>query len=235
MIKLVTFLKRSERLTRPGFEERWSTVHAPIAAGFPGLRGYMLSFSVEPGEPAADGVAQLWFDSREAAQASYASDIGRNGSSDANAWLSRRDHLLASETWLRNTAPLSDCPFKLMLGVKRADTPRGDFVRWWQAIDADAVAEATGSDQIRLATDDAGRMLNSGTAGTLALREGEAVFDGLLEVWFNSADRLREGAGRFAASPLCREIEARAKRTETFMLRETLVVRPPAPAYGAES
>lgn len=233
MIKLVTILKRSPSLTRAAFEQRWLDVHAPIAARFPGLRGYMLSFSIEPGDPAAEGVAQLWFDDRLAAQASYASEIGRNGSADANAYLSRRDHLLASETWLRNSVRLSARPFKLILGVKRAGVPREAFVAWWQALDGASVVAATGADQIRISTDEAGQMLNSATAGTLELRDGEAIFDGLLEVWFTDAEAARRGAEMFRESKLRREITAATARNEEFLLRENVVVLPPDPAYGA--
>ena len=58
MIKLVTFQKRANSLTRSEFEHRWQTIHGPMAAQFPGLRGYMLGFSIEPDEPQADGIAQ---------------------------------------------------------------------------------------------------------------------------------------------------------------------------------
>ena len=115
MIKLLTFLKRREPMTPAELKTRWLTIHAPIALEFPGLRGYMLSFPVvtEP-EPAADAVAQLWFDSREACQESYATDIGRNGSADANAYLSRRQHMLASEDWLACERSLEPTELELL-------------------------------------------------------------------------------------------------------------------------
>ncbi|WP_108660364.1 EthD family reductase [Acuticoccus kandeliae] len=233
MIKLVTILKGNDSLTRAEFERRWAEIHAPMAAKFPDLRGYMLSFSIAPGDPDAEGVAQLWFDSREGAQTSYASDVGRVGSADAIAYLGRRDHLLASERWLRDSASLADRPFKLMLGVKRAEgESRADFIDWWNAIDADTVAASTGADQIRLAMDEAGQLLNSGTAGNLGLRTGEAVYDGLLETWFPTRPAAEAGAARFDLSDLKKDLMARAARTEDFLLRETVIVRPPAPAFG---
>src|SRR5262245_16230622 len=113
MIKLVTLLKRGPHLTREEFGKRWLGIHAPLAAQFSNLRGYILGLSVEDGEPRADGVAQLWFDDRSACQTSYASDIGRRGSADASAHLSRRQHLLVSEFWRRRGGSIVDTPFKL--------------------------------------------------------------------------------------------------------------------------
>jgi uncharacterized protein (TIGR02118 family) len=233
MIKLVTFLKRGGDLSRPGFETRWLTVHAPMAAVFPGLRGYMLGFSLDDGEPKADGVAQLWFDSREAAQASYGSDIGRRGSADASAHLSRREHLLASEVWLASDGPLSATPFKLMVGVKRAEGQhRDEFTRWLQR-EAAELPEICGTGQARVSLDEAGLLLNSKVAGSLDLLAGEAVFDGLIELWFRSAAEAGAARERFkhwAQHALTPHVSL----TEDALLQEHVVVLPPAPAYGLD-
>lgn len=232
MMKLLTFLKRREPLTRDGFKQRWMGVHAPMALRFPGLRGYMLSFSVDAREPLADGVAQLWFDSRQAVQDSYASDIGREGSGDANAHLTRREQMLASETWVRSEAGLRHLPFKYLLGVKRAaGVSRADFVAWWSDGFAQAVAARVGSGNVRICYDEAGQLLSSGTEGVLALRPGEAPFDGLCEVWFPD----RDGLTAFArAEPLAGLVGDRAGWSETFALEEFVMLTPPPPAYGKE-
>jgi len=68
MIRRLTLVRRHPRFTREQFAEHWLGVHARIAAQLPGLRGYRINFVVER-EPAPswDGVAELWFDSIEAA------------------------------------------------------------------------------------------------------------------------------------------------------------------------
>lgn len=234
MIKLVTLQKRHPSLTRPEFEERWLTIHGPMAAAFPGLRGYMLGFSLDDGEPDADGVAQLWFDSREAAQASYASEIGRRGSADASAYLARRQHLLAREHWFTTTGPISATPFKLVLGLKRAsDLSREDFVARLANDGIRDFGAACGAAQFRMSVDEAGLMLNSRASGPLELVEGEAVFDGLLELWFTT--REAADAGRAQLRELAAErLAPMVSGTEEFLLREHVVVMPPAPAFGLE-
>lgn len=234
MIKLVTLQKRHPSLTRPEFEQRWLNIHGPMAAAFPGLRGYMLGFSLDDGEPQADGVAQLWFDSREAAQVSYASDIGRQGSADASAYLARREHLLASEHWFTTRGAISTTPFKLVLGVKRApNLSRADFCTRLAGDDIGSFGAACGAAQFRVSLDEAGLMLNSKTTGPLDLVEGEAVFDGLLEFWF--AAREAADMGRIRLRGLAEQrLAPIVSATEDFLLREHVVVMPPAPAYGLE-
>jgi uncharacterized protein (TIGR02118 family) len=224
MIKLVTFQKRVPALSRPGFEQRWLTIHGPMAAQFPGLRAYMLSYSIEPGEPPADGVAQLWFDSRRACQDSYATQIGRDGSRDASAFLARREHLLASEVWRTVPAPPT-WRHKLLICVKRRpEQARAEFVSWWLAGGADAAAAATGSAHTRLCVDEAGQLLNSATSGTLDLVAGEGVYDGMLEQWFASAPEMQDAAARLEAGAAWMALQGSTSRIERGLLHEHVVV-----------
>jgi uncharacterized protein (TIGR02118 family) len=229
VIKLVTFQKRVASLTRPQFEERWRTIHGPMAAAFPGLRGYVLGFSLDEGEPPADGVAQLWFDSREACQASYGSDIGRKGSADASAWLARREHLLASEIWLRRRQPGTETPFKLLLCLKRpAANDRAAFLSWLRhRATAEVLCGQTGAEQARLSIDDAGLMLNSQVAGALRLSAGEAPYDALVELWFATRHAADAGRNRLRAWK-DGMLAPRISRCEDALLREHVVMAAPA-------
>jgi uncharacterized protein (TIGR02118 family) len=231
MIKLMTFLKRRAPMTRAELQVRWMDVHAPLALEFPGLRGYMLSFSIDrTREPTADAVAQLWFDSREACQASYASDIGRNGSADANAYLSRRDQMLASEEWLVCDRSLEGLPFKYQIGAKRREgVSREDFVAWWRGDFADAVRPHCSEGMGRLCFDEAGVLLNSGTTGELSLRAGEAPFDGMFETWFATPEALLAAVQAGDVAALC---EPHASALEVYALGENVMRLPPPPAYG---
>lgn len=236
MIKLVTFLKRKPPLTRPGFADRWLTVHAPMAAVFPGLRGYMLSFPVAPEaeEPSADGVAQLWFDSEEAAQESYATDIGRSGSKDASGNLTRRQHLFASERWIAAPRSLHDLPYKLLVAGKRLPgVERSVFASAWETAAETRIAPLIQGRALRVCADRRGKMLNSGTSGMLGLVDGEPVHDGLIEIWCEGPTDLTRLAEKTPG--IERSLEGVATGLEILAMRENVIVKPPAPAYGTEN
>lgn len=231
VIKLVTYQKRAAGMTRPDFENRWRTIHGPMAARFPNLRGYMLGFSIEPGEPPADGIAQLWFDSREACQASYASDIGRKGSADAIQYLGRREHMLISEEWRLNGGSLSKTPFKLVVsGKRRPDQTRLKFCQWWPEF-LPYLAEETGALSARVCFDEAGQLLNSKTDGNLSLITGEGVYDGMIEAWFSNRDDLSRALS-FVRAKHAAVLKAELSKYELGALSEEIVVRPPAAIYG---
>ena len=69
MIKLISLVQRKKRFSPKAFEHHWLKVHAPIAANIPGLLGFRINISLEPGDPIPegyDGVAEMWFDNRKA-------------------------------------------------------------------------------------------------------------------------------------------------------------------------
>jgi uncharacterized protein (TIGR02118 family) len=233
VIKLVTFLKRREGLTRPEFEQRWLTVHAPMAAVFPGLRGYMLSFPVWPEheEPSADGVAQLWFASEEATQESYSTDVGRSGSKDAASNLSRRQHLFASEEWIVPPQSLSAYPFKLLVACRRLPPlDRATFIEAWGRAAREVAGTLFAGQPSRVCFDRRGKILNSSPDGGLGLIDADAVHDGMLEVWTDSEASVIEFASRVQVLPA--SLLAIGAGFEILPMKENVIVKPPSPAYG---
>lgn len=73
-IKSISLLTRKEGLTHGQFVKHWYEVHAPLARAVPGLRRYVQSHIVEERERpdiptievAIDGIAELWYDDRDA-------------------------------------------------------------------------------------------------------------------------------------------------------------------------
>jgi uncharacterized protein (TIGR02118 family) len=74
MIKTIGLLTRRPELTHEQFVHHWLQIHAPLAHAVPGVRRYVQSHIVEermrPDIPATgveiDGIAELWYDDREA-------------------------------------------------------------------------------------------------------------------------------------------------------------------------
>jgi uncharacterized protein (TIGR02118 family) len=68
MVRRLTLVRRAEHLTKEEFIEHWRGAHARLGMMLPGLRGYRLNAIIQSPEGFEwDGVAELWFDSLEAA------------------------------------------------------------------------------------------------------------------------------------------------------------------------
>jgi uncharacterized protein (TIGR02118 family) len=96
MFKAIILLERNHSATRADFAAWWLGEHAGLARRLPGLRGLRFNL-VESDDVLYDGVAELWFDSREAFEAAYASEIGRQVAADSLTHVARRERLFAEE------------------------------------------------------------------------------------------------------------------------------------------
>jgi uncharacterized protein (TIGR02118 family) len=74
MIKSLSLLTRKPHLSHEEFVRHWLEIHAPLAHAVPGVRRYVQNHIVDERhradipttEVAVDGVAELWFDDRDA-------------------------------------------------------------------------------------------------------------------------------------------------------------------------
>lgn len=99
MFKAVILLTRRDGATHDDFRSWWLERHAPLARQLPGVR--RLVFNVVDAEDApCDGISELWFDSREAFDAAYATEIGRRVAADSMANVSDRVRLFVEEAVL---------------------------------------------------------------------------------------------------------------------------------------
>jgi len=97
MFKLIIQLYRADEMTSEQFAHWWLVEHAPRAKELPGLRRLVFNLvdSDEPESP--DGISELWFDSRQAADEAYASEIGKAVAADSLAHLRARVRLPVTE------------------------------------------------------------------------------------------------------------------------------------------
>lgn len=97
MIKSISLLTRKAGMTHAQFVEHWVRVHAPLAHPVPGLRRYVQSHIVEertrPDIPTTDveidGIAELWYDDREAMARAHASPQARALFADGALFIGR--------------------------------------------------------------------------------------------------------------------------------------------------
>ncbi|MCC6615426.1 MAG: EthD family reductase [Anaerolineae bacterium] len=110
MIKLIAFLTRKPGLTMEEFKERWVVEHTRISGKLPGLKGYRINIAIatQPeGAPDYDGTAELWWDSLEDMEASFATQIGQEAGADGDLFSSVRIHLYTEE-FITMPGPLPD-------------------------------------------------------------------------------------------------------------------------------
>lgn len=96
MFKVMILLSRAEGSTVEQFRAWWLGPHAALARELAGLRALRLNV-IDAGNIPWDGIAELWFDSREAFEAAYDSDHGRRVAGDSLANVSRRERLFVDE------------------------------------------------------------------------------------------------------------------------------------------
>lgn len=105
MVKLIALLKRKPGISREEFDRLWVEEHTKISRDLPGLKGYRINLALptQPegdlvdGEPIYDGTAEMWWDSVEEMEASFASDIGQAAGADADQFAEVRIHIYTEE------------------------------------------------------------------------------------------------------------------------------------------
>ena len=94
-MKLMILLTRRADMSPEEFAHWWLQEHAPRARALPEVR--RIAFNLVHDADGIDGIAELWFDSREAMEAAYASEIGQAVAADSLAHLASRVRLVVDE------------------------------------------------------------------------------------------------------------------------------------------
>jgi uncharacterized protein (TIGR02118 family) len=101
MVKLVALLKRKPGISRQAFAKRWLEEHTKISERLPGLLEYRINLATDrqqdDGEAEFDGTAEMWWQSIDAMEAAFASDIGRRAGADADEFADVRIHIYTEE------------------------------------------------------------------------------------------------------------------------------------------
>lgn len=95
--KAIILLTRAESETHEQFARWWLEEHAPLARRLPRLRRAVFNLVVGPGDGDPDGLAELWFDDRDAFDAAYASEIGQQVVADSMANVAGRQRVFVVE------------------------------------------------------------------------------------------------------------------------------------------
>lgn len=88
-------LVRRDDMSHDEFAHWWIHEHASLARTLPGVR--RIRFNLLGEDAPFDGIAELWFDSAEAADAAYATEIGKAVAADSLAHVSSRVRMPVEE------------------------------------------------------------------------------------------------------------------------------------------
>ena len=95
--KAMILLTRRTDMTHEQYEQWWLTTHVPLAKQLPGLRRAVFNVVQTPGDGDPDGITELWFDSHEAFDAAYATEIGKQVVADSMANVASRVRMFVDE------------------------------------------------------------------------------------------------------------------------------------------
>ncbi|USZ73703.1 EthD domain-containing protein [Natronosalvus halobius] len=123
MIKLQSFIVRSDELTRSEFYDYWLNEHVPLAKDLAGLRRYRTALPVEPFMSRYDGVAELYFDTIEAFESALGPESNTPAINDVDNFENRTDRCLVTET-VRYDERTEGSPVKLVAVLSRRDNVR---------------------------------------------------------------------------------------------------------------
>ncbi len=83
MYKLFGILKRPEGVSLEDFHQWWLKEHTTLVKRFPGLKKYAVNLMTS-GDQRYDGVAEVWFDSKEDMEKIFATQEGQTARQSAS-------------------------------------------------------------------------------------------------------------------------------------------------------
>lgn len=99
MFKILGIIKRPEGMEFETFKTWWLTVHAPKVQRWLGLVKYHINLCTTPDQP-FDGVAEVWFENREAMERVFSTPEGQyaregaTGTASSIAILFTEEHVI---------------------------------------------------------------------------------------------------------------------------------------------
>ncbi|MBI5615262.1 MAG: EthD family reductase [Gammaproteobacteria bacterium] len=190
MIKVVVLFSRKSGMDREAFGRHWQTTHAALVSKLPGLKRYVqsqtLASGYKRGEPACDGMAELWFENTDGLRAlKGGAELAAVHADEANFIdpVSRLEIVVEDQVIKAGTIP-ADGVKNVELVTKKAGMPVEDFHRYWTEVHGPLGA---GIKQVR-------RYVQSHTR-LAAYRSGrKPVLDGVALTWFDDTDAMRASA-----------------------------------------
>ena len=190
MVKVLTFLRRKAGMPVDEFQRYWLTRHPAVVVRLPGVRRYVQSHTLPSayakGEPAYDGLAEVWADDTAALRAMTASPANAAVVADEAQFLDRgrTGFLITEERLVVDGAVGVEAVKAVEFLSRRPGVSVEEFQRHWQDRHAPILARIGGLCRCvlsvpRRSSYEAGRVPDH---------------DGATSLWFESAEALRAAA-----------------------------------------
>jgi uncharacterized protein (TIGR02118 family) len=190
MVKAVSFFKRKAGMPVEAFQAYWRSAHAALVARMPGLRRYVQSHTrpsgYRKGEPAYDGIAELWFDDTDALRALATTAAYAAVHADEDNFIDRASMgLILTEEHVITDGPAPTGGVKNIEFVTRAPgMPVDAFQAYWRDVHGPLAALIPG---VR-------RYVQSHTRRSAYESGRSPRYDGIAVTWFDDTQAMRAAA-----------------------------------------
>ena len=190
MIKIVAVVRRKPELAVDAFQHYWRNEHAALVSRLPGLRRYTQSHTLASGYrkrvPAADGIAELWFDDSDALRALQGTHELASVLADEPNFLADGGSIqVLTEEHLVKQGEISPDGVKNVEFVKKkSGMTIPDFQHHWRMVHGPLGA----------AIKTVKRYVQSHTRAAAYADGRTPAFDGFALTWFDDVDAMRASA-----------------------------------------
>jgi uncharacterized protein (TIGR02118 family) len=191
VIKVVTCIKRKPGMAVEEFQAYWRERHPEVVVRLPGVRRYVQSHTrlagYRKGEPAFDGIAEVWFEDGQAIHALRGTAEMAAVQADEVRFIDRASvRVIATDEHVIKDGPVPAGAAKnVELVTRKPGLAVPDFQRYWREIHGPLAAKIP---MIR-------RYVQSHTRAS-AYEGGRApAYDGVAITWFDDTQAMRASAG----------------------------------------
>lgn len=224
MIKVCELVRRRPGLSVEEFQRYWREVHGPIVAALPGLRRYTQSHPLPGGYRKGplpfDGVAELWFDTKDDLAAIAGTDAFARAKADEPNFIDPGSliELVADEVQLKGGPVDADGVKSIGFVTLRRDVSPKEAHRYWTEVHGPLAVPIP---QLR-------RYVQTHVRPGAYRGAARPAFDGLALTWFDSVDDMRASATTPAYAEVIADgpltLDPSGIPTPTILTRELVVV-----------
>jgi uncharacterized protein (TIGR02118 family) len=191
MVKAVSFFKRKAGLSVQDFQSYWRISHPEVVIKLPGIRRYVQSHTLlsgyRKGEPAHDGIAEIWFDDTGAMRAIAGTPAYAAVEADEARFIDRATMglILTEEHVIKDGMPPADGVKNIEFVTRRPGMSIDEFQRYWREVHGPLGAAIP---VIR-------RYVQSHTRRSAYERGRAPRYDGIAVTWFDGTQAMRVSAG----------------------------------------